>query len=80
MGIAQPGFVYRSAHFVVISGFDADHVYVHDPIFPPATGKGPFFVWSNDNFTAGWGNLHDLNMGNPDYYLLISDQTADRLS
>ena len=79
MDIAQPGFDYRSAHFVVVTGFEADHIYVHDPIFPPLTGKGPYFVWSIDNFNAGWGTLHELNLGDPDYHLLVSDRVAERL-
>lgn len=77
INIAKPGFDYRSAHFVVVSGFDDGNIYVHDPIFPPMLGKGPYFVWTNAHFMDGWGSLGELNLGNPNFYLMVSDKTAD---
>lgn len=75
MNIAQPGFEFRKGHFVVVTGFDADHVFVNDPIFPPRDHRGRNFVWTNENFLNGWGTARDIGAG-PNFHLLVSDKSA----
>jgi len=50
---------FTGIHFVVITGFDNSHVYVHDPLFPPSKESiGKFYRWSNELFLAGWGTVN----------------------
>lgn len=51
---------YTGPHYVVVTGFDADHVFVHDPLFRGIERhRGAFFVWRNQRFLDGWGTVHD---------------------
>ncbi|MBL8132070.1 MAG: C39 family peptidase [Anaerolineae bacterium] len=77
--IAKPGFVYRDSHFVVVTGCDEGGIFVHDPIFSPADGRGRHFVWTNEKFLSAWGSLHELPNRGPDFYLMVSDKRAAAL-
>jgi uncharacterized protein YvpB len=64
---------FRGGHFVVVTGFDDKHIFVHDPLFQGRNRhKGKFFVWSYENFLSGWGSGSAI--GNPDFTVLIPDK------
>jgi hypothetical protein len=53
------GNLFERGHFVVVTGYDDDHVYFHDPLFglwkPREIGANLGF--SNADFAAGWGGF-----------------------
>lgn len=58
---------YDYGHFVVITGYDDRHVYMHDPLFglwvkPPETGA--HYAMPYDLFASGWGTAHEDNNSN----------------
>jgi hypothetical protein len=74
--IAKNGF--KSGHFVVVTGFDANHVLVHDPIFrAERRSEGEFFVWRNQRFLDGWGS--GLEIGNPNFAAIMPEKSVNRL-
>lgn len=55
---------WNGGHFVVATGFDQDHIFVHDPLFSGARRhEGQYFVWRNQKFLDGWGSGPEV--GNP---------------
>lgn len=44
-------------HFVLVTGFDENNIYVHDPIFGAFSkrSKGQYCRLANDTFLNGWG-------------------------
>jgi predicted double-glycine peptidase len=69
---------FADGHFVVVTGFDQDHVIVHDPLFRgERRNKGAFFVWRNDKFLDGWGSGHEI--GNPDFTAIVPDKRVPTL-
>jgi hypothetical protein len=59
-------------------GFDADHVFVHDPLFRGSRrDHGAFFIWRNPRFLAGWGGLEALSQQN--FAALVLDKQVARL-
>ena len=69
---------FRGGHFVVVTGFDADHVFVHDPLFRGSRrNEGSFFVWRNKKFLDGWGSGNEI--GNPDFAAIIPTKTVSKL-
>jgi uncharacterized protein YvpB len=69
---------FQGAHFVVVTGFDEDHIFVHDPLFRgQRRGEGEFFVWRNQRFLDGWGSGQEI--GNPNFSAVIPEKTAGRL-
>jgi hypothetical protein len=74
--IAQNNFA--GARFVTVVGFDAEHVFVHDPLFRGARrDQGAFFVWRNRRFLDGWGGLEALSQEN--FAALVLDKQVARL-
>jgi uncharacterized protein YvpB len=74
--IAQNNF--DSGHFVVVTGHDEEHVFVHDPLFRGTRRHlGEFFVWRNQRFLDGWGSGHEID--NPDFTAIIPDKRVTRL-
>jgi hypothetical protein len=66
---------FTSGHFVVVTGIDDEHVYVHDPIFQGSRrDEGEYYAWTYDLFLAGWGTGHAI--GNPDYVGLVPEKTV----
>jgi uncharacterized protein YvpB len=64
------GYNFRLGHFVVATGYDNDHVFVHDPLFRGSRrAEGEFFAWRNDRFLDGWGSGHEV--GNPNYVAIV---------
>lgn len=69
---------FAGGHFVVVTGFDDEHVFVHDPLFRGTRrNQGAFFVWRNQHFLDGWGGCHES--GNPDFLSLIPQKQVPRL-
>ncbi len=69
---------FAGARFVTVVGFDADHVFVHDPLFRgDRRDQGAFFVWRNPRFLNGWGKLEALSQEN--FAALVLDKQAVRL-
>jgi hypothetical protein len=69
---------FKSGHFVVVTGFDEENVFVHDPLFRGTRrGLGEFFVWRNETFLDGWGSGNEI--GNPDFVALVPNKQVSRL-
>jgi hypothetical protein len=69
---------FKSGHFVVVTGFDDENVFVHDPLFRGTRRSlGEFFVWRNENFLDGWGSGNEI--GNPDFVALVPNKQVSRL-
>lgn len=65
------GNVFDGSHFVVVTGYDDSHIYIHDPLFgvdelDEATG----FKMSYNDFAAGWGGFNNPRI-NPDWHLIF---------
>ena len=72
------GNYYADVHFVVVVGFDDEHIFVHDPLFRGARrGMGTYFVWRNQRFLEGWGSAHEFDR--PDFVALVPDKQVSRL-
>ncbi len=75
----QPlGNQFSGGHFVVVTGYDDQHVYLHDPLFGlwvnPAD-KGAHYAMPNDLFAAGWGSASAD--GNWDYSVAYNGDVVD---
>ena len=69
---------FDSGHFVVVTGFDQEHVFVHDPLFSgPRRQLGEFFVWRNQRFLDGWGSGNEI--GNPNFTAIVPDKQVPTL-
>lgn len=69
---------FRGGHYVVVTGFDEEHVFVHDPLFRGSRRHlGEFFVWRNQRFLDGWGSNHEID--NPNFVAIIPDKQVARL-
>lgn len=67
-------FEFNGGHFVVVVGYDEDHIYVHDPIFPDwrsTSPKGAFNKLTTDFFCSGWGGFQ--NNENPNWAVMIGE-------
>ena len=74
--IAQNNFA--GGHFVVVTGLDDAHVFVHDPLFRgQRRNLGAYFVWKNDKFLEGWGTGQAIN--NPNFQAFIPGRPVQRL-
>lgn len=68
---------FDGGHFVVVTGYDDEHIYFHDPLFglwvKPGE-KGAHLGFSNADFTAGWGGfpVHE----NPNWACAVAGQVA----
>lgn len=68
------GNKFEHGHFLVVTGYDENHVYVHDPLFGlwALRSRGEYFRFSNKQFMDGWGGFHYTENDNfgcliPDY-------------
>lgn len=71
--VAITGNKFEYGHFLVVTGYDDSHVYVHDPLFGwwAQRSKGEYFRFSNKQFLDGWGGFHYTE--NPNFSCLIPD-------
>lgn len=72
--------LFNGGHFVVVTGYDDQFVYIHDPLFglwvKPAS-RGSHFAITTDDFCRGWGGFTSGH--NPNYaYILVLSTLPDR--
>jgi hypothetical protein len=69
------GSPFTSGHFVLVVGYDQDHIYVHDSYLgtDETPYRGAYLQVPNDMFFEGWGGF-DLNE-NPIFSAITPDQT-----
>ena len=67
---------FKGGHFVVVTGFDQENVFVHDPLFGMFNprDKGRFFVWRNQTFLDGWGGFPVTV--NPNFAAIVPKKTV----
>ena len=67
---------FKGGHFVVVTGYDDAHIYMHDPLFglwiTPGS-KGAHFAMPIDLFCEGWGGLISPN---PDWACFVLAENA----
>lgn len=77
----QPGMSTQSSfkgpHYVLVVGYDDDHVIVHDPLWAGnRRDEGAYKVWPNAVWMHAWGRCHEdgdaCGNYNPDFSALIS--------
>ena len=62
---------FASAHFVVVTGYDGNDVFIHDPLWwGMRRSEGSHKRMSYAKFAAAWGTAHKYP-GNPDFAGLI---------
>ncbi|HSG26478.1 MAG TPA: C39 family peptidase [Anaerolineales bacterium] len=62
---------FSSAHFVVVTGYDGNDVFIHDPLWwGSRRSEGSHKRMSYAKFAAAWGTAHKFP-GNPDFAGLI---------
>lgn len=71
--VTLTGNKFEYGHFLVVSGYDDTHVYVHDPLFGlwAQRSKGEYFRFTNKQFLDGWGGF--LPSENQNFGCLIPD-------
>lgn len=63
---------FRGSHFVLVTGYDDDHVYIHDPLFQgKRREEGNYYKWTNQQFTDAWGGF--APGVNPNFAVLIAE-------
>ncbi|MEZ4595215.1 MAG: C39 family peptidase [Chloroflexota bacterium] len=67
------GNKFEYGHFLLVVGYDDDHVFVHDPLFGlwAQRSRGEYFRFSNKLFLDGWGGFHYTE--NQNFGCLIPD-------
>ena len=57
--IKLTGNQFKFGHFLLVTGYDDDHVFVHDPLFGlwAQRSRGEFFRFTNKQFLDGWGGF-----------------------
>ena len=77
----EPGIstqsLFKGPHFVLVVGYDQEHVIVHDPLWAGARrDEGAFRRWTNAVWAQAWGRCHEdcdlQGRCNPDQAVLIS--------
>ncbi|MCP4418183.1 MAG: LysM peptidoglycan-binding domain-containing protein [Chloroflexi bacterium] len=79
------GNKFEYGHFLVVTGYDETHVYVHDPLFGlwAQRSRGEYFRFSNKQFLDGWGGFHYTENDNfgcliPDFnFRFVDDGSGD---
>ena len=71
--IKLTGNQFEYGHFLVVTGYDDGHVFVHDPLFGlwARREKGEYFRFTNKQFLDGWGGFHYTE--NQNFGCLIPD-------
>lgn len=67
------GNQFEYGHFLVVTGYDDNHIFVHDPLFGlwAQREKGEYFQFTNKQFLDGWGGFHYTE--NENFGCLIPD-------
>lgn len=71
--IKLTGNQFEYGHFLLVTGYDDSHIFVHDPLFGlwAKREKGEFFRFTNKQFLDGWGGFHYTE--NQNFGCLIPD-------
>lgn len=65
--MATMGSDFSGGHFVVVTGYDDGHVFIHDPLFglhEKQADKGAHYAMTNELFADGWGSTFDPDPDN----------------
>lgn len=67
---------FTGPHFVLVAGFDAESIFVHDPLYTgDRRSEGSFKAYSPGLFMDAWGRAHEdrdaLGNLNPDHAALV---------
>ncbi|MEM7115772.1 MAG: C39 family peptidase [Chloroflexota bacterium] len=67
---------YEWGHFVVVTGYSATHVTMHDPLFGmwALRSQGAHYAMSNALFAAGWGGFPSGE--NPNWSCIVVGETS----
>jgi uncharacterized protein YvpB len=69
---------FKGGHFFVVTGYDEEHVFVHDPLFRGSRrSEGQYFVWRNEKFLSAWGGFDPLV--NPNFVAFVPEKTVVKL-
>lgn len=69
---------FRGSHFILISGYDDENIFVHDPLFRGnRREEGKFHAFTYKQFTDAWGGFRPGE--NPNFSVLIPDKPIGRL-
>lgn len=71
--IKLTGNQFKYGHFLLVVGYDDDHIFVHDPLFGLWAQRscGEYFRFTNKQFLDGWGGFHYTE--NQNFGCLIPD-------
>lgn len=70
---------FKGAHFCLVTGYDDENVYIHDPLFKgDRREQGRFCPWTHELFTDAWGGFAPGE--NPNYAVLIAETTVPHLA
>jgi uncharacterized protein YvpB len=70
---------FKGAHFILVTGLDDEHVYIHDPLFKEGTpNPGEYYPLSHAEFLNGWGGFGP-GEGATNFSRLATDKVVDRL-
>ncbi len=76
LNLRNTGSNYDRGNFLVVIGFDYDHVYVHDP---SPNGLGCYRKLTNEQFVTAWSSTSDLNEGRQSTGLVSENKLFTRL-
>ena len=66
---------FKGSHFVLVTGYDDQNIYVHDPLFKGDRRiQGNFCAWTHEQFMDAWGGFKPGQ--NPNFAALIADRTV----
>jgi len=69
---------FKGAHFVIVTGYDEDEIFIHDPLFKGQRRElGMFCRYTFDTFLSAWGGFRSGE--NPNYAALISGKPVSFL-
>lgn len=75
---------FKGSHFVLVTGYDDDQVFIHDPLFRDGKPRpehkreqGNFCAYTYEQFLDAWGGFAAGQ--NPNYAALISDKPVGHL-
>ncbi len=70
---------FKGSHFVLVTGYDDDQVFIHDPLFRgDRREQGNFCAYTYEQFLHGWGGFAPGQ--NPNYAALVSEKPVGFLT
>jgi LysM repeat protein len=69
---------FRGSHFILVTGYDDENIFVHDPLFRGnRREEGKFHAFTYKQFTDAWGGFRPGE--NPNFAVLIPDKAVGRV-